>query len=169
MITAGCHRAPRPVPIDLLDELPRAERRPAGPDANQVEHVHAEIVSINGDTRPALVMVAPARATWSVKLAGMHAMLRTAVTLMPAAEPGPAGAAWRIGIADNRSYDELMNRPLHRPGSAWQPIELDLSAYSGWRFSLFYQPDRRTWKLIFNADAVPRGTIAWAQPVIDVR
>ena len=48
--------------------------------------------------------------------------------------------------------------PLAGPGAsgAWHPLEVDLSAYAGWRFSLFYQPYRRTWTLVFSAEELAR-------------
>src|SRR5688572_24232003 len=52
-------------PIDLIRELPRAERRATAPIA---EAVRVELVSVAGDIQPALVMVAPARLTYSVRM-----------------------------------------------------------------------------------------------------
>ena len=167
----GCRSSDTPVPIDLLRELPHATRRAAGGAATLDERVRVDVVTIGGSTRNALVTVAPARVSWPVQLIASDTVLRMAIALRPA--PGDSsGVVARIGVSDNRFYDELIRVPLAaRPGEvpAWQPLELDLSAYSGWRFSLFYQPYRRTWTLIFNADASPRGAVAWAEPMIAAR
>lgn len=83
--------------------------------------------------------------------------------------PRSAGATARIGISDDRRYDQLAKVTLDASGTqsrAWQPVVIDLGAYSGWQWSLFYRPWERTWRLIFSADATPGGMIAWARPVI---
>jgi hypothetical protein len=73
----------------------------------------------------------------------------------------------RIGISDNRIYDELGEATL-QPSGHWTPIDVDLSAYAGWKPSLFYRPDRVVWHFILSADAVAGApaTVAWARPEI---
>ncbi|HTL43787.1 MAG TPA: hypothetical protein VL262_05560, partial [Vicinamibacterales bacterium] len=43
---------------------------------------------------------------------------------------------------------------------------VDLSAYAGWKWSLFYHPDRIAWRLILSADAVDGvpGAGVWGAP-----
>lgn len=116
-----------------------------------------------GAAIPALVTVAPARLTWPIRL-GEHADIDASVALMPGAA-APTGVIVRIGIADERSYEELFRLPLTgAPGAGslvWHPVRVDLGAYSGWKFSLFYQPSRQTWSLIVGVDPTPGGTVAW--------
>jgi hypothetical protein len=167
---AACGRVPQPLPIDLLNELPAAEERGGGPpDANGAS-IHLDIITIGGSTKPALVTRAPARVTWSVHLVGRHPILTTAIALLPDVDgTSTSGAIARIAIIGGRSYDELARVAPETSGSAWTPIVIDLSNYAGWRWSLFYQPYRMTWKLIFSADATPRGRVAWAEPIIDMK
>jgi hypothetical protein len=50
----------------------------------------------------------------------------------------------------------------------WREIRADLSAYAGWKWSLFYRPDRITWRVVLAADALDAtpATILWASPEI---
>jgi hypothetical protein len=113
----------------------------------------------------ALLLSSPARLTWPVRF-HEHAEIDASVALVvPPAEPrpAPAGVIVRIGIADDRAYEELW-RLLLTPQDGrivWQPIRLDLGSYSGWKWSLFYQPSRVTWNLIVAVDPAPAGTVAW--------
>lgn len=77
-------------------------------------------------------------------------------------------ATARIGISDDRRYEQLANISLDgsaRP-RAWQTVSIDLGGYSGWQWSLFYRPWERTWRLIFSADGERGGHIAWARPIV---
>jgi hypothetical protein len=153
----GCRaRDANPLPIDLIALLPQAERRAAG---SVDDAVRADSANVDGSPRPVLITRAPARVIWPLRF-GSKVVLRSRVSLLPDASSSSAGVIVRVGISDERSYDELLRTPLDRPG--WRPIEIDLSAYSGWQWSLFYQPSRVTWRLVINADATPGGTMAWA-------
>ena len=132
----------RPAEVDLLSLLPGAERR-AGGDLTTA--VRADVFVAQGDGRMALVMEAPARTTWSLRLP-MHAQLRTAVA---------GSARLRIGASNGRTYQEV----AQFDGSAgWRPITIDLRELSEVKWSLFYQPLRMDWRLIFNVDTTPAGT-----------
>jgi len=165
-VAAGCTPAPSVEIVDLMKTLPSAERRATRPID---EAVRADLNGPEKDLRPAIITDAPARVIWSIRLP-TRARLETAVTLIgeSAGQPG-AGASARIGISDDRRYDQLAKITLDgstAQSRAWQPISIDLGSYSGWQWSLFYRPWERTWRLIFSADATPGGTIAWARPVI---
>jgi hypothetical protein len=152
-----------PAPIDLLTTLPSAERRAVGDVATDVR---AAWVDRQGDRRLALIMRAPARVTWDLRLPA-RARLRAAIA--PADADAPSGVTARVAIVGGRVYEGLLSIPVQvQPsGSAWTPIDVDLSAYSGWRLSLFYHPSRMLWRVQFSADATPGGQIAWAQPAIE--
>jgi hypothetical protein len=152
------------LPIDLLTELPRAERRAHGVID---QAVRIDLVGVGGDVEPALVMEAPSRVIYSLKMPGT-ARLRTRVAVMPAASGAAGGVQIRVGVSDDRFYDELLRMPL-LPAQPWTPVDVDLSRYSGLKWSVFYQPGRQTWKLILNADTMPGGAAAWAQPAIEMR
>jgi len=139
----------RPAEVDLLSLLPGAERR-AGADVTTA--IRADVFVAQGDGRMALVMEAPARTTWSLRLP-MHAQLRTAVA---------GSARLRIGASNGRTFKEL----AHIDASAgWRPVTIDLRELSEVKWSLFYQPLRMDWQLILNADVTAAGgTIALDRP-----
>jgi len=159
-----------PTAVNLIDELPNAERR-AGSLLS--EAVRTDTVGAGTDEARALVTRAPARVIWQVKIVP-HAHLRTAVALVPDVNSpsGPlgAGVTIRVGIADTRNYEELARVSVlpRAPGAPfWQSIDLDLKSYGGWQWSLFYRPWTITWRLNFSIDALPgAGTVAWKEPVI---
>jgi hypothetical protein len=163
---AACTRRRTSVnlPIDLMSELPRAERRAHGA-IDQL--VRIDLVNIGGDVEPALVMDAPARVIYSLKMPGT-ARLRTRVAVTSNGGGVASGVQIRVGVSDDRFYDELLRLRL-LPAQPWTPVDVDLSRYSGPKWSVFYQPGRQTWKLILNADVMPGGAAAWAQPAIEMR
>jgi hypothetical protein len=125
------------------------------------------------DRARAMHMRAPARVIWSIVMP-FHARLHTAAALVPdhsdsSAPLGP-GVTVRIGIADKRSYEEIARVTVLPPSAGapfWQPIDVDLGAYRGWQWSLFYRPDATPWRFNFSVDAIPGlGTVAWREPVI---
>lgn len=154
---AAC-RAPEPPPIDLIHELPHAERRASGipGDAIHAEHLFAPAI------RDVLNMRAPARVTWTIRMP-RKALFRSDAAL----SPGSAGVTVRIGISNGRRYDELSRVAFTAADAArLRPLQVDLSEYSGWAWSLFYRPATIDWKLIINADASPGGTISFVQPQV---
>ena len=111
-------------------------------------------MSRDGAGQPALVTDAPARVIFPVNMPA-RARFRTAVSLQ---SPPGTGVTIRMGIADSRLYEELLRLSLEPPAAGadpWRTIDVDLGAYSGWQWSLFYHPSRITWKLVLNADATP--------------
>jgi hypothetical protein len=156
VFAAGCGAAApsAPVPVvDLIKEFERADGRPAG------AYVVADRL-VAGTALPALVGPAPGRLTWTLALP-RHGAFRA--RLAAAAAP----LRVRIGVSDARIYEQLAELEV-QPGTGWSVIDADLSAYAGWKFSLFYRPERRAWRLNLSADAlsgVP-ATVAWGQPQI---
>ncbi|MDA1305754.1 MAG: hypothetical protein O2917_00655 [Acidobacteria bacterium] len=116
-------------------------------------------VTVAGDSRTALVLRVPARVTWSTDLP-FHAALHTAVAVLP---DGPQDVTLRIGISDDRVYEDLV-RVSANPG--WQAQVVDLRRFSEWKFSLFYQPLRKSWRLVINAEGTPGSQVALDRPVI---
>ena len=154
-----------PASIDLVAALPTAERRAlAAPDTA----IRATVVTRDRLDQPALVTAAPARVIFPVNMPA-RGRFRTAVALQSSAG---TGVTIRVGIADSRSYDELLRvrvEPAAPGADPWRTIDVNLGAYSGWQWSLFYRPSRITWKLILNADATPGGSVVWLNPLIDMR
>lgn len=152
MALAGCGlTSNRPAEVDLLSTLSAADKRAAGDPATAVR---ADVFTVDGDGRMALVMVAPARVSWRVQLP-LHARLRTAVA---------GSGRLRVGASNGRSYQEVGQIAA---SGLWTPIDLDLRALSEVKWSVFYQPLRMDWQLIFNADATsPEAVIAVDRPTL---
>lgn len=159
--------------LSLFDRFPQAERRSASPTAFAREDI------VIGDTRRRVIFAhPPSRLTYELRLPA-RARLVTAIALKPDAWSHPGdGVVFRVGIADERRYDALFARhvnPFAVPGDRrWIPVAIDLRAYSGWQWSLFYRPWERTWRLVFSTDPGPPGTgnlawdwAVWADPSIE--
>jgi hypothetical protein len=150
-----------PLPRDLIRDLATARIQPAA--TADVARV-GEIAGL-GESDPVLLLAAPARLTWAVRFpeaAELEASVGLAGPAQGAAEP--RGVTLRIGIADDRSYDELARLPLHpsgSPGIDWHPIRVNLGAYFGAKLSLFYRPSRISWNLTIAVDPTPDGTVVW--------
>lgn len=146
--------APDAVPVvDFIKEFHRAEGRPAGSFAI-ADHF------AGGTARPSIVGPAPSRIIWALPVP-RSSMFRARI----AASEAPVRA--RIGVSDARIYEQLAEVTV-QPGAGWSMLEADLSAYAGWKFSLFYRPDGRQWRLNLSVDAptgVP-GRIAVGSPEI---
>jgi hypothetical protein len=143
-----------------MRELSGARIQPAA----TAEVAHLGDVADAGGAVPALLVASPARLTWAVRFPA-HAELDASVALVSAegtAPPSAANVTVRVGISDARAYEELFRLSLTPgPAVAWQPVRVDLGAYSGWKWSLFYRPSRITWQLIVAADPTPAGSVAW--------
>ena len=165
ILSVACGRSSSPAAIDLAAALPSAEKRALGaPD----DAIRATVISRDRIDWPAIVTAAPARVLFAVRMPA-RARLHTAVALVPGSG---AGVTIRVGISDNRSYDELEKlavAPETAGRDPWQTIDIDLAPYSGWQWSLFYRPGRMTWRLVFNADPTPGGRVAWLDPKIDMK
>lgn len=73
---------------------------------------------------------------------------------------------FRFGISDDRIYEALA---AETPAAgAWHEMRIDLSRYAGRKFSIFYQPDGRTWRLVFATDqlAGEACTAFWGEPAV---
>jgi hypothetical protein len=143
-----------PGPIDLLAALPAAERRAAG---NVDEAVRVGQVFVDNGHEPALLLRAPARVTWTLRLPPRSALSASARLAANADGSAGAGVTLRVGLSDDRFYEGVLSEPV---GGEWRPVTADLGKYSGWQWSLFYRPSEIAWKLILNADATPGGTVA---------
>jgi hypothetical protein len=161
LLAVACrHDSARPaVPvIDLLHELDRAEKRP--PDGFELTaHEEHDVV------RAAVVAPVPSRLTIPLRLPKRGA-LRASVTLQ---SPDPSAAVrFRVGISDDRIYEGLDALVLKSDRRGWVDLRTDLSAYAGFKWSLFYRPDRTTWRLVLAADAVAGvpGRAVWGRPEI---
>jgi hypothetical protein len=157
--STGCGRAASapPLPVDLIARVPSARLQPEGA-------VRTDVVTIGDAATPVLLMPAPSRVTWPVRFPE-RAELDASLSLTT----DTSGVTLRVGLSDDRWYNEILRvrlDPVPAGSPPWQAIRVDLSAFSGWKWSLFYRPSRIAWKLIVNAEATPGGTIAWRQMAI---
>ncbi len=146
--------SPEAVPVvDFIKEFHRAEARPDGAFA-----IAAHLAGATA--RPAITGPAPSRIIWVLPVP-RHSRFRAEV----AASEAPVRV--RMGVSDARIYEQLAEVTVH-PDAGWTTLEADLSSYAGWKFSLFYRPDSRQWRLNLSMDASSGtpGRIAIGSPVI---
>ena len=143
--------------IDLLARLHDAQTAPR----RDGQSFLLEEVTIHGERKRAVIVPQPSRITWATRLPD-HAVLTGAVGIAPEG-PERRDTGLRIGISNGRSYIGLYGQKGGEPG--WRPIRVDLSDYSGWKWSVFYRPSRTTWNLVFSVDGTGGGA-AWAELVV---
>jgi hypothetical protein len=119
-------------------------------------------VILNGETHRAISTPGASRITWEMPLPD-GAVLQVAVALKPEAwtEEGD-GVLFRIGIAEGRTHEDVLTRLVNPYGQPedrrWIPLTVDLRAYSGFKWSLFYHPRRLLWRVVFNTNPGLPGT-----------
>ena len=160
ILCAGCrHVENAPVPVvNLLREVDNAEKRP-------VDGFEITTREIDGQVRPSVVVPVPSRLTIPLPLP-RRGVLRAFASI----DPSTAAAAvrLRVGVSDDRIYERLTDVDLVPGDHHWIPVRTDLSAYAGWKWSLFYHPERNVWHVVLAADAtgsVPTRAI-WGSPEI---
>jgi hypothetical protein len=159
----GC-RSPTPAApvrvVNLLREMDRADQRP--PAGFVVIDYRLDSVA-----HPAIAAAVPSRLTVPLPLP-RYGMFRASVALAePATGARTGGVRLRVGVSDHRIYEGLTELVL-TPNRSWTDLTVDLSAYAGWKWSLFYRPERIIWRLVLAADAtdgVP-ATVLWGSPEI---
>lgn len=148
--------------VDLIEEVDLAEKRP--PEG----HVAVTTYHAGGETRPAIAVPVPNRITWSFPLP--HSGVLRAYAAVDDGDGGtlPPPVRFRIGISDNRLYEGLTEITVTPEQRGWTELRVDLSAYAGWKWSLFYRPDRKIWRLVLAADAIEHRPwrAAWGSPEI---
>ena len=158
ILCAACrHVDGPPVPVvDLIREFDRAEKRP--PAGFQIVDR-----AIDGTAHPAIVAPVPSRLTIPLPLP-RRGVLRAFVAL----EPAGGVVRLRVGISDDRIYERLTDLVLSSEPRSWVPLSVDLSAYAGWKWSLFYRPERVVWHLVLAADSLDgrRSAALWGSPEI---
>jgi hypothetical protein len=145
--------------VDLIREFDRAEKRP--PAGFQITAYAAD-----GVVRPSIVISAPSRVTWSLPLP-RRGRFQTFLALSGRGNPG-AAIRFRLGVSDLRIYEGLAEHTITAARPGWVDFNADLSAYAGFKWSLFYRPDRMTWRIVLAADAAGDGTAeaVWGSPEI---
>ena len=147
LLAAGCRHGADEVPVpvvDLLRELERAEKQPPGGFA-LVAHADDEVV------RAAVAVPVPSRVTVPIPLP-RRGVLRASLALD--ADAPAAAVRFRVGVSDDRIFEGLDAVTVTGDRQGWVELRTDLSAYAGFKWSLFYRPDRVTWRLVLATDAV---------------
>lgn len=160
----GAPATPALETLDLLKALPSAERRGLAPPREPAEAV---IDGFGTDLRPSILVVVPSRITWRGLRFPKRSLVRTSVGVRTGAR---STILFRIGISDDRTYDELARQVVNAGTQGWTDVRVDLSRYAGPQWSIFYHPDRRCWNLVFNVSAHTGSSPAveglWAQPAV---
>jgi hypothetical protein len=165
----GCPASSQPgQPVELAASFANAVRQPANGT------FELRTVQIDGQNRAAIAVPVASRISWRLKLPDA-ARLHTWITVESTCPSMAAAVDFRIGISDERSYDELLARTISttRPAT-WESAAVDLSAYSGFHWSLFYRPRDMVWWVVLNtrpigrtgAECAPRPL--WGGPAIEV-
>ncbi len=145
--------------IDLLYQVDRAERRPASGAFEIAEHTLA------GITTTSLAVPAPSRIIWTLRFP-RRGVFRARVGVP--AQPANSVITFRVGVSDERIYETVAQAPIASGSAGWIRISADLSAYAGWKWSLFYRPDSHPWRLVLSVDTNGVTTRAlWGSPGID--
>jgi hypothetical protein len=142
----------------LIRDFDRVETRPPAGFEISTEQ--------RGDVvHPSIVAPVPSRMVWPLPLPRRGAF-RAFVAL--AAEGTGQPARLRVGVSDHRVYEGLAEVMVPPGDSRWIELRADLSAYAGWKWSLFYQPDRVTWRIVLAADATGAAPAraVWGSPEI---
>lgn len=106
--------------------------------------------------------------TWSLPLPE-RGVFRASVALADPPGGAPAAAVrLRVGVSDHRIFEGLGAVTLEPDARRWFDLQADLSAYAGWKWSLFYRPGRQTWRLNLAADAAggAPALAVWGSPSI---
>ena len=164
--TATCGGS-APCCIDLLNELPRAQVRPATLPADALVIAGA---TVGGSIRRSLSAPAPSRVIFRLRIP-TRASLTTALAIENPGAATDSGIIFRLGISDGRTYEQLLDTTIRSNESvAWRPVTIDLSSYAGWQWSLFYHPSSIEWQVVLNTYADgPNGALLrglWAAPAI---
>lgn len=150
--SAACRRARDHKPtqiraVDLIFHFKDAERRPERGTFEIREH------TFGGRSRASLIVPPGSRVSWTLFVP--HRGRLQVYAGVPDAN-GPAAAAVRLGVSDDRRYDTLIEQRVTSAEMAkgWIPVSADLSPYAGRKFSLFYRPDGRKWHIIIGTHVI---------------
>lgn len=164
MVVAACSapRGPQVRVVDLLAKLRVAEKRPVHGEFHVEEH------TFGGQRQASLVTPSDSRVSWQMALP-RNATLHTSVAVVGAADAD--ALTFMVAISDERAFEPLAQRTVTAAESArgWMPLSADMSLYAGRKFSLFYQPDGRQWRIILrvNRTAGSAERAFWGVPGID--
>ena len=125
--------------IDLVAELPHAEKRPPG----RANEIVVTSVTIDGQTKRSILAPAPKRLIYKITVP-RDAWFETSYALRPEAwSKATDGAQFRVGVSEGKTYDELLRTVVdpRRGDKRWFTARLDLSAYEGRAVSVILNTD----------------------------
>jgi hypothetical protein len=123
---------------------------------------------IDGVAHPAIAAAVPSRLTIALPLP-RYGVFHAFVALADGPSGGMAAPVrLRVGVSDHRIYEGVTELILAPGTRTWIDLRADLSAYAGWKWSLFYRPDRIVWRVVLAADATENvpATVLWGAPEI---
>lgn len=150
--------------VDLLALYPQAKKQPSESVLQVVD------VTLNGETKRAIVSNGASRITWHVRIPD-DAWLRVDVGMKPEVwEAQGEGAYFFVLVSDGRSSEQLFSQHVHPYANTadrkWMPAFVDLSAYAGEDVELVF--NTRTSAERTPED--PRNDLAlWGAPEIVIR
>ena len=78
---------------------------------------------------------------------------------------------FRVGVSDERLYEALAAERVSASrtrDAGWIPVSADLSAYAGRKWSVFYRPGAKAWRLVLSTDRIAgNGRAFWGSPGVD--
>ncbi len=121
--------------------------------------------SVGGVIRPSILVPVPSRAIWSLPLP-RRGRFRAFLALSTSANS--AAVRFRFGVSDLRIYEGLAQQTITADRYAWVDFGADVSAYAGVKFSLFYRPESKIWRVVLATDVVGASpaTAVWGSPEI---
>ena len=163
ILFAGCRHVEQTSiqAVNLLREFDAAEKRP--PAGFQIADRE-----IGGVSRPSLIAPVPSRLTMPLPLPRRGVLRAFAALAPPSPDRAPVSVRLRVGVSDDRIYERLTDVILTPGQRGWVDVRTDLSAYAGWKWSLFYRPERVMWRVVLAADAIDGipTTAVWGSPEI---
>jgi hypothetical protein len=122
--------------INLIDQFPMAEKRPAGGTFEMLE------ADLNGEKHKAIYTLPESRIIWKVRVPD-DAWLRVMLGMKPESWTAEGdGVHFHVGVSDGRGFEELFVQtvnPFANPGERrWIPVMVDLSAYAGEEINLVF-------------------------------
>jgi hypothetical protein len=138
LLVGGCRAASQEAPmraVDLIRDFDRADQRPRA-TFSIVDHKY-----------PSILAPAPGRLTWTLPLP-RHGRFHAVVAV-----DGPAAVRFRVVVSDDRVSENLSDI-VGVPAGGFTDLTVNLSAYAGRKWSLFYRPDSIAWHLTLSTDAV---------------
>ena len=128
-----------------------------------------ESQTVAGVTRSSLYMHPTSRIYFKKQLVPDNGRLRAWIAIKEEAwtQDASDGVLFRFGVSDGRDYFELLNQhvdPRHNANDrAWQPVDIDLSAYAGQQVDLVFNTNA---SLPRQGDNANYDFAVWGDPAI---